>query len=96
MRDSYTCLSFLCELEGVIQRIATESWLVSSDDLSEAYVLLAVRTCRGKHLLNQLDIIDDVTLYVSCCLYVCRVMESVSGSLHNKSIVSLVQAEKCI
>jgi len=58
--------------------------LVSSDDLSEAYVLLAVRTCRGKHLLNQLDIIDDVTLYVSCCLYVCRVMESVSGSLHNR------------
>ena len=67
--------------------------MVSSDDLSEAYVLLAVRTCRCKHLLNQLDIIDDVTLYVSCCLYVCRVMESVSGSLHNKSIVSLVQAE---
>jgi hypothetical protein len=56
-------------------------------------MLLAVRTCHGKHLLNQLDIIDDVTLYVSCCLYVCRVMESVSGSLHNKSIVSLVQAE---
>jgi len=67
--------------------------LVSSDDLSEAYVPLALRTCRCKNLLNQLDIIDDVTLYVSCCLYVCRVMESVSGSLHNKSIVSLVQAE---
>ena len=56
-------------------------------------MLLAVRTCRGKHLLNQLDIIDDVILQVSCYVYVCRVMESVSGSLHNKSIVSLVQAE---
>ena len=58
-------------MEGVIQRIAMESWLVSSDDLSEAYMLLAVRTCHGKHLLNQLDIINDVILYVSCCVSVC-------------------------
>ena len=70
--------------------------MVLSYDLSEAYVLLAVRTCRGKHLLNQLDIIDDVILQVSCYVYVCRVMESVSGSLHNKSIVSLVQAEEFV
>ena len=59
-------------------------------------MLLAVRTCRGKHLLNQLDIIDNVILYVSCCMYACRVMESVSGSLHNKSIVTLVQAKEFV
>ena len=54
-----------------MQRITMESWLVSSDGLSEAYMLLVVRTCHGKHLLNHLDIINDVILYVSCCVYVC-------------------------
>ena len=53
-----------------MQRITMESWLVSSDGLSEAYMLLVVRTC--------------------------HVMESVRGSMNNRSIVSLVQMEECV
>ena len=60
---------FLCEVQGVIQRITT--------------LLLSVSWVISKHLLDLLDIIGDVMLLVSYHMYACRCVGSVSTSLNS-------------